>query len=166
MVYLPYKHLQRLLAVASDSHGNYNALEQLLMENPNIDGLLFLGDGMREFEDLQSVHPNLPMVGVPGNCDYSYREPHTRIYQDRELRIMLTHGHYYHVKSGLEYLLEAARASNVSAVLYGHTHQERAEREANGLWVINPGSLGFSRTYALLEVSQQGIQAELRSLSR
>ncbi len=162
---MPNKHLQRLLAVASDSHGNYNALEQLLMENPNINGLLFLGDGMREFEDLQSVHPNLPMVGVPGNCDYSYREPHTRVYQDGDLRIMLTHGHYYHVKDGLEYLLGAAKSSNVSAVLYGHTHREKVEQE-DGLWIVNPGSLGFSRTYALLEITPKGIQAEIRVLAR
>lgn len=163
---MPYKHPHRLLAVASDSHGNYRALERLFMENPNIDGLLFLGDGMREFENLQNVHPNLPMVGVPGNCDYNYYEPHTRIYQDKDLRIMLTHGHYYHVKTGLDHLLEAAKASNVAAVLYGHTHQEKVEQEADGLWIVNPGSLGFSRTYALLEITPEGIRPELRSLSR
>ena len=57
-------HIQpRTLAVASDSHGSFDALEQILLENPKTDGFLFLGDGMREFEDLQGLYPNLPMVG-------------------------------------------------------------------------------------------------------
>ncbi len=163
---MPYKTQPRTLAIVSDSHGDYNGLERVLAENLRLDGLIFLGDGLREFEDLQSVHPLLPMVGVPGNCDLGYREPHTRFYQDHDLKLMLTHGHFYHVKTGPEYLLDAARAAGAAAVLYGHTHREKIEREADGLWAINPGSLGFSKTYALLELSESGIQAELRSLSR
>ena len=158
-------HIQpRTLAVASDSHGDFNALEQILLENPNIDGLLFLGDGMREFEDLQGLYPNLPMVGVPGNCDWSSRGPFTRIYQDRNLRLMLTHGHQYHVKSGLEYLLDAARDQDAAAVLFGHTHRELLQQEDDGLWVINPGSLGHSGTYVILEITEDGIRARLEEL--
>lgn len=158
---MPYKVVPRLVAVASDSHGDFNALEQILEENPKADGFLFLGDGMREFEDFQHLHPELPMIGVPGNCDLAYRGPYTRIYQDHDLRLLLTHGHLHHVKQGLEYLLNAARAEGVAAVLYGHTHREQAYRETDGLWVVNPGSLGFSGTYALLEITTEKFQAKL-----
>jgi len=164
MIGLLYKPQPRILAVTSDSHGRYGALEQVLLDNPNIDGLLFLGDGMREFENLKNAYPNLPMVGVPGNCDYWYREPHTRFYQDRGIKLMLTHGHYYHVKTGLEYLIDAARESKADAVLYGHTHREKVEQQSDGLWVVNPGSLGFTKTYALLEITEDGIQVKLKSL--
>lgn len=158
-------HIQpRTLAVASDSHGDFNALEQILLENPKIDGLLFLGDGIREFEDLQGLHPDLPMVGVPGNCDWSSRGPLTRFYQDHDLRLMLTHGHQYHVKTGLEYLLDAARDQDAAAVLFGHTHRELLQQEDDGLWVINPGSLGHSGTYVLLEISEDGIRARMKEL--
>ena len=159
-----YKPQPKVLAVTSDSHGDYDALEQVLLDNPNIDGLLFLGDGMREFEDLQGLYPNLPMVGVPGNCDWSSRGPFTRIYQDRNLRLMLTHGHQYHVKSGLEYLLDAARDQDAAAVLFGHTHRELLQQEDDGLWVINPGSLGHSGTYVILEITEDGIRARLEEL--
>lgn len=158
-------HIQpRTLAVASDSHGSFDALEQILLENPKTDGFLFLGDGMREFEDLQGLYPNLPMVGVPGNCDWSSRGPLVRIYQDHDLRLMLTHGHQYYVKAGLEYLLDAARDQDATAVLFGHTHKELLRQEDDGLWVINPGSLGYSGTYALLEISENGISAKLKEL--
>ena len=159
-----YKPQPKVLAVTSDSHGDYDALEQVLLDNPNIDGLLFLGDGMREFEDLQNVHPELPMVGVPGNCDFWCRGPHTKMYQDKGLKLMLTHGHYYHVKTGLEYLLDAAKSSQVAAVLYGHTHREKIEQDSSGIWIINPGSLGFKKTYALMKISENSIQAEMRCL--
>ena len=119
---------------------------------------------MREFEDLQGLYPNLPMVGVPGNCDWSSRGPLVRIYQDHDLRLMLAHGHQYHVKAGLEYLLDAARDQDATAVLFGHTHKELLRQEDDGLWVINPGSLGYSGTYALLEISENGISAKLKEL--
>lgn len=155
---------QKVLAVVSDSHGNFRALHRVMELHPQVDGLLFLGDGMREFEDLQSLYPALPMIGVPGNCDYGYTGNHTKIYFCGSKKMMLTHGHFYHVKTGVEYLTDTARAAGAAAVLYGHTHRPVAEREADGLWRINPGSIGFSESYALMTVRGKEISVRLCEL--
>ncbi len=146
---------QKILAVVSDTHGNFNALQQVMERHPRLDALLFLGDGMREFEDIQSLYPAIPMMGVPGNCDYGYPDPHTKIYFCQGKKLMLTHGHFYQVKVGVEYLITAAAAAGAAAVLYGHTHRPVAQQEPNGLWRINPGSLGMSGSYGLLSVGKK-----------
>ena len=152
---------KKVIAVVSDSHGNFDALRQVVELHPEVDALLFLGDGMRDFEDLQALYPTIPMMGVPGNCDYDCMENHTKVYFCGGKKLLLTHGHFYNVKMGTEYLLATARAASAAAVLYGHTHWSVAVREPDGLWRINPGSIGYSRRYALITISGRNMDAQL-----
>ena len=57
------------IVVFSDSHNHYAALEKALLDQPDADLFLYLGDGTREFEDLRQRHPEIAMRGVAGNCD-------------------------------------------------------------------------------------------------
>ena len=156
---------KKIVAVVSDSHGNFDALHQVLEENPDLNALLFLGDGYHDFEKLEREFPTIPMMGVPGNCDYDCDEPVTKIFHIAGKKLMLTHGHNYQVKLTMDYLLAIARSHKADAVLYGHTHWSSVLQEKDGLWRVNPGSVGYSKRYALLTIDGDTITAELQYLS-
>ena len=72
--------------------------------------------------------------------------------------LYMTHGHVHKVKQTPGLLLRDARESNVSAVLYGHTHVADCHMEEDGLWVLNPGSCGsWGGSAGLIEVQDKKI---------
>ena len=82
---------------------------------------------------------------VPGNCDQYHCSPFApRIlnYAVGGVKLYMTHGHKHQVKTTISLLLADARKSGSQAALYGHTHIADCHREADGLWVLNPGSCG------------------------
>ena len=56
------------------------------------------------------------------------------------IHVLMTHGHLFQVKQSTHSLVKHARECRVDAVLYGHTHRAKCTQEADGLWVMNPGS--------------------------
>ena len=156
---------KKTIVVVSDSHGNYDALRHAVEDNPDLSALLFLGDGYHDFEKLEREFPAIPMMGVPGNCDYDCDEPFTKIYHIAGKKLMLTHGHNYQVKLTMDYLLAIARKHEAAAALYGHTHWSNVGQERDGLWRVNPGSISYSKRYALITIDGDEVTAELRQLS-
>ena len=74
------------------------------------------------------------------------------------VRLYMTHGHIHRVKQTLSLLMKDARAAQVQAVLYGHTHVADCHREEDGLWVLNPGSCGYyGGSAGLIEVESNKI---------
>ena len=70
----------------------------------------------------------------------------------------MTHGHKQGVKTNTAMLLAEARAMGAQAALYGHTHVAEVRKEADGMWVMNPGSSGYGGGSAgLLEVENNEI---------
>ena len=140
--------------VFSDSHGNsYNIRQVLEVQSP--DYLIFLGDGLREIEALQSSYPDIKFLAVKGNCDFDPLVPETNLVVIGGKRILFTHGHNFGVKFGTERLIETAKNANIDIVLYGHTHI--AEKTyLDGLYIINPGSCSRGResgnSYAALDI--------------
>ena len=65
------------LLVVSDVHGDLDALERAVDAEADADAVIFLGDGLREAEDLQDMRPELKIYSVRGNCDYAYFAPRT-----------------------------------------------------------------------------------------
>lgn len=153
----------RLFLVMSDTHGDIVTAIKIIKNYPQISGIIHLGDYNKDANRLKAQFPEIEFYMVPGNCDFVFDMP-TDILMDIEgKRLLLTHGHRYSVKNGLERLEHKAKNENADAVLFGHTHTPYIMYRSNILFV-NPGSLYYSRgtgakTYALLEVSPKGIEA-------
>ncbi len=143
------------ILVLSDSHSSLRFMRRCV-EAIHPDGIIHLGDHYDDGEALHESFPDITFRQVPGNCD-RYRCPpmvqEMLICKVCGVELYMTHGHRHGVKMNLGLLLRDARASRVQAVLYGHTHIPDCHREADGLWVLNPGSCGYyGGTAGLVEV--------------
>ena len=150
------------ILVLSDSHSGLSFMRRCI-DRVKPDALIHLGDYYDDGQTMEEEYPHIRAYQVPGNCD-RYRCPPFA----REILIMpvcgvplyMTHGHVHKVKQTLGLLLRDARESNVSAVLYGHTHEAVCNLENDGLWVLNPGACGSSGgSVGLIEVDQGKIIA-------
>ena len=102
------------------------------------------------------------MYQVAGNCD-SFRSDTLDFVTLSGAKILLTHGHYQHVREGTDDLLSLALEEKCHAALYGHTHHQKMEWRS-GILILNPGSAA-SGQYAVLRISRLGaIDPELCSL--
>lgn len=126
------------IIVLSDTHGQkklLSAIRPLLLE---ADAIIFLGDQISDIADIKREYGNVALV--PGNCDYFSSLPRTIVYEAEGKRLLLTHGHDYGVKSGLDKLAYAAKEKNCECALYGHTHIADCQT-VGGIMLLNPGSL-------------------------
>ncbi len=150
------------LLVLSDSHGRVDRLRAVTERHRDADGLLFLGDGLRDLDRLSELPPNLTPIAVRGNCDgFSVfasdgHVPTERMVGFDRFLIFMLHGHTGGVKHGIETAAEAAAGRGADLLLYGHTHVAHeaywpAGERVGGitlqkpLWILNPGSLGEPR---------------------
>lgn len=143
------------ILVLSDSHSAMRFMCSCV-EKIKPQAIVHLGDYYDDGETLKELYPHIPLHQVPGNCDV-YRCPpgvHTRLcYDVCGVRLFMTHGHKYGVKTSTAMMLAEARAMHAQAALYGHTHVAECYREETGMWVLNPGSSGYGGGSAgLLEV--------------
>lgn len=147
------------IVVFSDSHNNYRALEQIVLEQPQADYFLHLGDGEREFDDLAAVFPEKKMLGVCGNCDWGSTGKVVDMLRAGGRRIFFAHGHTFHVKSGIEDFIHTARSVGADIALYGHTHVACKSYE-DGLYIMNPGSVTRSHrgpaSYGIVDITAAG----------
>ncbi|MCI2056954.1 MAG: YfcE family phosphodiesterase [Oscillibacter sp.] len=129
-----------VLLVVSDSHGNVeNMVRAVELVQPRM--ILHLGDCWRDGEELHDRFPELPFEHVPGNCDYRSDQPQEKLLEIAGKRILMCHGHTYHVKSSLIEAGYAAEAQQADLFLFGHTH--RAFWDFRGKTVfLNPGAVG------------------------
>ena len=152
------------IGVLSDSHGFTGRLSTVLMvleaEHKPLDALIHLGDGYYDLQDLGAELP--PVYQVAGNCDHFCSDT-LNIVTLSNARLLLTHGHYQHVKSGTDDLLALAISEKAHAALYGHTHCPKMEWK-NGILLLNPGA-AMDGKYAVLTINRPGaVEAELCSL--
>ena len=154
------------ILVASDSHGRVDMLMEAISRNPDLDAVIFLGDGISDMEFVSQYFRARACAwyAVKGNCDFE------RIFRDAPLektqlleiggkRILYTHGDAYGVKLGMEELYSLAERSRADIVLYGHTHR-RSEEYRFGKYFVNPGSLHsgeFGRTCAILTIDGDSV---------
>lgn len=137
------------LLVVSDVHGDLDALERAVDAEADADAVIFLGDGLREAEDLQDMRPELKIYSVRGNCDYASFAPPDGLAAFGGVLFYYTHGNLYNVKNELDTLADAARARGADAALYGHTHCAGCE-ERSGVVLFNPGALSGCRGAAAM----------------
>ena len=127
------------ILVFSDSHRYTGGMIQAI-EEQQPDLVVHLGDLQLDAEELALLYPKLSMVTVPGNCDGWTTDPLERQFMVCGKRVLLSHGHIWHVKQGYDAALRAARNAGAHLLLFGHTHRPCCFQEPDGLWVLNPGS--------------------------
>ena len=142
------------LLVLSDSHGHDENLTDMILSHPDVDAVIFLGDGEWDFENAVNVcgiADRKVICQVRGNCDRASREPDKIVREFGGVRFLITHGHEQNVKYGLWGLIDEARKRSCTAALYGHTHY-RSFQEKDGIKLINPGSARDGK-YCVVEVN-------------
>lgn len=157
--------MRKRIVALSDSHGCSgnlsNAIRQA-MKKGKIDLLVFLGDGLSDFEDQVPLlkASGIPYYAVRGNNDWRSEAPQEVTFEVNGLRFLATHGHTRGVKYGFDRICYAAAEQNAQAVLYGHTHQADARVYA-GVYMVNPGAVcDFRRNavaYADMIVEENGL---------
>lgn len=145
------------ILVFSDSHRTLGYMERKVAEY-RPDKVLHLGDHEHDIEALRAEYPEIGMLAVAGNCDWGSMERAQRLVEWDGVRLLLTHGHHYGVKRGLEELVREARRQQVQAVLFGHTHRPLLEYRGS-LLLLNPGPA--HKSCALLEIGDGAVSAML-----
>ena len=153
------------LLVVSDIHGSLPVAERILALTSKHDpaAVLILGDvlyhGPRNSQPdgyapgavAKTLAPLAPsIIAIKGNCDsevdamvlpFPLAEPFTWLLQEAPggpLRIFATHGHMFGPHN-----LPPLHEGDV--LLYGHTHVPKAEKNAGGVFICNPGSLSIPK---------------------
>ena len=144
------------LIVTSDSHGAADRLVRAAENQPEAAVLIFLGDGEADLDALRRAVPNLKRIAVSGNCDSRYTDlPETELMTFAGTRVMMTHGHRFSVKSGLDGLLAAAKKCRADIALFGHTHTPYSGYEG-GVRLFNPGSVREG-SYGVIDRTPAGL---------
>ena len=149
-----------LLAVFSDSHGRPDAMRRAV-ETRRPDHIVFLGDGLRDAERLDREFPQIPLLLLRGNCDWSAVDTQeSALFKLAGVRIFAAHGHRHGVKQDLEGFANSVHCSGAVLGLYGHTHVPRIT-ETCGLTLMNPGSAGYEGSYGLVWLENGAFRCEL-----
>lgn len=150
------------IVVISDTHGNYNALESVILAQPKADFFIHLGDGERDVDRAVINYPNRKILHIRGNCDYgSLSEDILIMSLEDGSRLLAVHGNNQGVNYSLDGLKELAVANRANIVLYGHTHCRHTKYD-NGIYFLNPGSASCPRdfknpSYGYIDITPAGI---------
>ena len=134
------------ILVISDTHGDVNLVNQVLLENGDCDLFLHCGDVC---VDPSLLYANLLIV--KGNCDIFSDFPLSRDIEVLGKKIHFEHGNRY---GALDY--KNIEKLNCDIFLFGHTHCRLAQKY-NDIFIFNPGSLirprdGIKGTYLILNI--------------
>lgn len=137
---------KRIIAL-SDSHGARSQLAlaiELAYAAGRVDELLFLGDGVREWEQvtgcLPAQYPQASCRYVLGNNDYGCTGQDEILFEVNGVRIYACHGHWVGVKTSMTRLMFKAMQHQAAIAFYGHTHVAAIE-ESGGVTTVCPGSV-------------------------
>ncbi len=174
-----YLGMKKFLIV-SDTHGKEENLFKVLDRERDADVLLHLGDVEGQEDrirrELSRLMPQAAYVQMRGNCDFDPGLPETKVLEYPHLSIFLTHGHRFMRGNSFEQAMELLAANafenGCGYALFGHSHKPFEEKAANGVTLLNPGSLSEPRTedmrpsYAVLTLDPDGVtETEFRFLS-
>lgn len=149
------KRLHKIL-VLSDSHGASGPLFKAVELNKDADIIIHCGDSNYEVEDMMKKYPDKTFYNVRGNCDYASPFPNEIVTEIGGYTFFITHGHLYNAKWTINDLIYAAREKNADFLIYGHTHSVLNEYY-DGMYIMNPGSVGYSKTFGLIEIMENGV---------
>lgn len=143
------------IGVISDTHGRLAPGREAVSLMGDIQFLIHAGDHYHDALILGQEF-QLPITAVVGNCDPGVNGPKEELIEAGGVRILVTHGHLFRVKSGLLNLYLRAREFGVEMVIFGHTHVPEIEFY-DGVCLFNPGSAsrprhGRAPTFGVLEI--------------
>lgn len=146
------------ILVVSDTHGDFNTLRKVVTAHQEADVIVHCGDGSRDVDRLRDIFPEKNIINVRGNCDLGANDVSLiEIFMVQGKKIMVTHGHLFDVKYGLNRIIYEAKDTNVDVVLFGHTHNAVADYE-DGLFILNPGSCcGYNATFGYVDITKSGV---------
>ncbi len=139
--------------VVSDNHGKRAVLENLFAHyKDEVDYMIHCGDSEFDADDplWQGVFV------VTGNCDYDNNYHQNLVIETPLDKILVTHGHLYDVRFGLNRLSLKAQEVGANLTLFGHTHQIACEKSGDYLF-LNPGSIAqprgtiLEKSYCIIE---------------
>lgn len=155
--------------IVSDTHRNNETFNEALSIEKDVDMLIHCGD-VEGSEYYYSEVIDGPVHMVAGNNDFFSELEMEEEFNIGNLKVFLTHGHYYRVNMGIDMLYEEAKARGANIVMFGHIHRPMIEC-IGGIWVINPGSISYPRqpgkdkTYIIMNIDENGEpKFELKSI--
>jgi len=157
------------ILVFSDSHGYcdkmFNIIKQFKAKAGALDYIIHLGDLVRDAKYLQEKFPDIPVLYVYGNSDFSF----DRRDQEKEIEIggkkfFIMHGHTRNVYSQ-DSLRSIAEQKNYDIILHGHTHVAQEDYHS-GAYIICPGSIsrdrsGRGESYCAIDITGNDIGAKI-----
>lgn len=155
--------MKRIL-IFSDTHGYINDCIRLI-DTLSPTAIIHAGDIVRDCDDLMTLYPNIPIHCVCGNNDFSSRFPWDLTVTEEDKKIFITHGHTYRVKYETSYstLLKKAKEAGADMCVFGHTHIPYNDIK-DGIMIMNPGSVRFTRTYGVCEIENGKMRADIIKL--
>lgn len=148
------------ILVISDSHGRNDDVKGVIKQVKQLDMLIHCGDIERGDDYIRSL-VDCPVYMVSGNNDYNLELPAEEVIEVQGYRILVTHGHYQYVNSGVAVLREYGLSQQADVVMYGHTHVPYIDI-GEDITVLNPGSISYPRqegrkpTFLVMEINNQG----------
>ena len=145
----------------SDTHGMRGAVSKLFSETyDKTDLYIFCGDCLRDVDAAKEEYPDINIVSVRGNCDYTAGKD-IEFCEAEGYKIGVTHGHLQGVNYDTYFLEKLASENKLSLVVYGHTHCRACEYK-DGVYYVNPGSLALPRdgmgpSYAAIDIIPAGV---------
>lgn len=154
------------LLIVSDVHGQTASLRDAVAGEPTAREVLFLGDGLRDLETVAPLFPDRVFHAVRGNCDLAARDAKEvdAVFCGGK-KVVFLHGHTQFVKAGYANVIALARQNGADLLCFGHTHTPLCTYE-DGLYILNPGSLGYQGTYGIADITDGGIFIDVREVRR
>lgn len=155
------KHMKKIL-IFSDTHGYIDSCINIISSADMVSAVIHAGDCADDADDLISIFPHIPIYHVKGNNDFYTGAPSKLMLEIGGKNIFVTHGHEYRVKYESDYRTLAQKALDADAdlAIFGHTHIPYTGYIKN-LTLLNPGSIRFSRTYAIAEIDGTTLKTKI-----
>ena len=158
------------ILVFSDSHGYCERMADIAKEFKSktgmLDYIIHLGDLVRDAEYLREKFPEIPVLYVYGNCDFSFDSRNLeKEYELGGKKFFILHGHTRNVRNSLDSLRAAAEQKKYDMILYGHNHAPREDYHS-GTYIISPGSIsrdrsGGGKSYCAIDITEKAICANI-----
>ena len=148
------------ILIISDTHGRHKGVDKIWDEVGAVDMLIHLGDVEGGEEYLNAVF-DCPKHIIQGNNDFFSSLPREKELQIGKYKVLITHGHYYYVNTGIEDIEREAEGRGFDLVMFGHTHRPIIDYHKDVI-ALNPGSLSYPRqegkrpSYIIMDLDKKG----------